>query len=116
MPAETCAFCRIVEGRNPASIVYRDPHVVAFRDIHPVAPIHILIIPVKHVASLQEVESGDDALLARLLGVAKQLAVAERLVEPGYRLVMNTGAGAGQSIFHLHLHLLGGRQMHWPPG
>ena len=110
-----CLFCRIGLKEVPAKFVYEDPEIFAFQDIQPQAPAHILICPRKHVASLGEASAEDAALLGRLLLVATQLA-SERKLTDGYRLVFNIGRGAGQSVFHLHLHLLGGRAFRWPPG
>jgi histidine triad (HIT) family protein len=110
-----CLFCRIVAGIDSAEIVYRDDEITAFRDVRPRAPTHILVVPNRHVASLDAVEPGDATLLGGLLLVAKVLAEAEG-IRDGYRLVVNTGPGAGQSVFHLHMHLLGGRELGWPPG
>ncbi len=110
-----CLFCRIIAGELPATIVYRDDDVIAFRDAHPQAPTHILVIPTRHITSVANVQDSDAALLGRLIIVAKQVAQTEKL-DAGYRLVINTGTQAGQSVFHLHVHLLGGRAMHWPPG
>jgi len=109
-----CLFCRIVAGEIPAQIVHRDGDVVAFRDIAPKAPVHLLLIPVRHVTSVHD--AGDAGLLGRLLTVATELAEREGVSKTGYRLVCNHGADAGQSVFHLHVHLLGGRSMAWPPG
>ena len=109
-----CLFCRIVSGEAPATIVHRNADIVAFRDIHPQAPTHILVIPAKHVESVAHLEPGDADLMGRLITTAKDIAAQEGLA--GYRLVINTGREAGQSVFHLHVHLLGGRSMHWPPG
>ncbi len=114
--SDACIFCRIIAGESPAAFVFRDERVVAFRDLHPVAPIHVLIVPVKHIRSLNQLEAGEEAILAELLMKARIVASQEGLSERGYRLVLNTGEGAGQSLFHLHLHLLGGRPMQWPPG
>jgi histidine triad (HIT) family protein len=111
-----CLFCRIVAGGIPAAIVFRDEHIVAFRDIAPQAPTHILLIPVRHLASVADVTDADGDLLARLMTAATRLAEAEGLADSGYRLVTNTGPDAGQSVAHLHWHLLGGRPMAWPPG
>jgi histidine triad (HIT) family protein len=111
----SCLFCRIIAGELPATIVYRDDDVIAFRDVHPQAPTHILVIPTRHIASVADAQDSDAALLGRLITVAKQIAQTEKL-GAGYRLVINTGMQAGQSVFHLHVHLLGGRAMHWPPG
>lgn len=112
--SESCLFCRIVRKEIPATIVFENEHVVAFRDIDPKAPTHILVVPRTHVATL------DDATDARMLGeiilAAAAIARAEGLVDGGYRTVMNCGADAGQSVFHIHLHLLGGRKLAWPPG
>jgi histidine triad (HIT) family protein len=111
----TCLFCQIASGERPATIVYRDDDVVAFRDIHPQAPTHILIIPTKHIVSVAEATVEDEGLIGRLISAAREIAQQENLGK-GYRLVINTGSQAGQSVFHLHVHLLGGRAMHWPPG
>jgi len=110
-----CVFCRIGRIEAAAKFVYEDPDIFAFEDIHPQAPTHILICPCKHVVSLNEASADDAALLGRMLLVAAQLA-AERKLTDGYRTVLNNGRGAGQSVFHLHLHLLGGRPFRWPPG
>ena len=110
---DSCLFCRIVRGEIPAKIVRRDEHTVAFRDIDPKAPTHILVIPKEHVASLDE--ASDPAMVGRLMLAAAEIARSEGITE-GYRTVVNTGAGAGQTVFHLHLHLLGGRKLTWPPG
>jgi len=111
----TCVFCRIASGEESARVVYQDEGVTAFRDQNPQAPTHILIIPNKHVESVDAIESGDEEWLDRLFFVASQLAEDEGL-ESGYRLVVNTGPQAGQSVHHLHMHLLGGRRLSWPPG
>jgi histidine triad (HIT) family protein len=111
----TCLFCQIAAGERPATIVHRDEDVVAFRDINPQAPTHILIIPTKHIVSVAEATVEDEGLIGRLISVAREIAQQENLSK-GYRLVINTGSQAGQSVFHLHVHLLGGRAMHWPPG
>jgi histidine triad (HIT) family protein len=110
----TCLFCQIAAGERPATIVHRSDGVVAFRDINPQAPTHILIIPTKHIVSVAEATVEDEGLIGRLVTTAKEIAQQENL--KGYRLVINTGSQAGQSVFHLHVHLLGGRAMHWPPG
>ena len=111
----SCLFCRIIAGELAATIVYRDDDVIAFRDVNPQAPTHILVIPTRHIASIADTQDNDADLLGRLIIVAKQVAQTEKL-SAGYRLVVNTGTQAGQSVFHLHVHLLGGRAMHWPPG
>ena len=110
---DSCLFCRIVRGEIPAKIVREDEHTVAFRDIDPKAPTHILVIPREHVASLDE--ATDPTLVGRLSLAAAEIARSEGITD-GYRTVVNTGAGAGQTVFHLHLHLLGGRKLTWPPG
>lgn len=111
-----CLFCKIIRGEVPAKIIYRDDFVVAFDDISPQAPHHKLIIPQKHIASLNETSAEDNQLLGHLMQTAKMLAKQLQLEEVGYRLVINTNAGAGQTVFHLHVHLLGGRDFTWPPG
>lgn len=111
-----CLFCRILNKEVPAKIVHEDEHAVAFEDISPQAPTHILIVTRRHIAGLSDATAEDAALLGHLQLVAAQLAKKRGIAESGYRTVLNTGRGAGQSIFHLHLHLLGGRGMRWPPG
>jgi len=110
-----CLFCKIVDKKIPAKLVHEDEWSVAFDDINPQAPVHSLVIPRKHVASIQECES-DPVLMGRLLEACVKVAKQKGLVEPGYRIVTNTGRDAGQTVFHLHLHVLGGRRMGWPPG
>ncbi len=110
-----CLFCKIARKEIPAKIVYEDADVFAFEDISPQAPTHILICPKKHFASLNEAAAEDQGVLGKLQLVAAQLARERNLLE-GYRTVINSGRGAGQSVFHLHLHLLGGRSFRWPPG
>ncbi len=109
-----CLFCRIVRGEIPATIVAETPECVAFRDINPQAPVHVLVIPREHVASLDDAR--DAALVGRLALVAADIARREGIAESGYRTVINTNADAGQSVAHIHLHLLGGRRLGWPPG
>jgi histidine triad (HIT) family protein len=111
-----CIFCRIVERRANARIVFEDDEIVAFEDTHPQAPVHILIVPRKHLSSLNDATPGEAPLLGRLFTVGAQLARQQGLEPKGYRTVINTGSGAGQTVFHLHVHLLGGRVFHWPPG
>lgn len=111
-----CIFCRIIAQQSPARIVYQDDQAVAFHDIHPQAPVHILIVPRKHISRLQDLEADDESLMGHLLYLAKLLAEKENLAQHGYRLVINNGRYGGQAIFHLHFHLLGGRPMRWPPG
>jgi len=113
---QTCLFCRIIEHRAPAKIVFEDEQVVAIEDINPQAPVHLLVLPRKHLASLREASAEDEPLLGHLLIVAAQLARERQLDSKGYRTVLNTGALAGQSVFHVHVHVLGGRAFHWPPG
>ena len=113
---EQCIFCRIVERRIPARIVFEDDEIVAFEDTHPQAPSHTLIIPRKHIESLSNATADDGALVGRMFTVAAQLARDKGLEAKGYRTVINTGAWGGQTVFHLHIHLLGGRAFRWPPG
>lgn len=113
--ASDCLFCKIIAGEIPATVVYRDASVTAIRDIKPVAPTHILVMPNKHLASVAEAQPGDGDLLGALLLTAATLARQEGLGN-GYRLVANAGSDGGQSVNHLHVHLLGGRALHWPPG
>ena len=110
----SCLFCRIVAGEIPAAKVYEDDDVVAFRDINPQAPLHVLVIPREHVASLDE--AADPALIGRLALMAARIARDEGYAARGYRTVINTNADAGQTVFHVHLHLLAGRKLGWPPG
>ena len=110
----TCLFCRIVRGEIPAALVAETDECVAFRDINPQAPLHVLVIPRAHVASLAEAD--DAALVGRLALVAAEIARREGYAAQGFRTVVNTGADAGQTVFHLHLHLLAGRPLRWPPG
>ena len=113
---DQCIFCRIIERSLPSRIVFEDDEIVAFEDANPQAPIHTLIVPRKHLASLKDATPDDAPLLGRLFLVAAQLARERGLETQGYRTVINTGSWAGQSVFHLHLHLLGGRVFRWPPG
>jgi histidine triad (HIT) family protein len=111
-----CLFCKIAAHEIKADIVYEDAHALAFRDINPVAPTHVLVIPKRHVVSLSDATEGDMELLGRLLLVARSVAEKLDLVNSGYRTVVNNGKDAGQSVFHLHLHVLAGRALAWPPG
>lgn len=111
-----CLFCSIADGTTAATIVYQDDEVVAFRDIHPQAPTHILVIPRRHIATVNELETTDMPLAGRLILTAKRIAADLGCAENGYRLVMNTNRDGGQTVFHIHLHLLAGRHCHWPPG
>lgn len=113
----TTIFGKILRGEIPSERVYEDDRVVAFKDIHATAPVHILVIPRKHLVNLFDVESEEDeALVGHLLRVAAQVAKEQGLEEDGFRLVMNNGAGVGQSVFHMHAHVIGGRELSWPPG
>jgi len=112
----TCRFCRIVSGEFTAKIVYKDDLITAIRDTNPQAPTHILLIPNRHISGMNELSEGDSAVLAALLLAAPAIAAETGLADTGYRLVVNQGADAGQSVFHLHIHLMGGRRMRWPPG
>lgn len=111
-----CIFCKIIKGEIPSAHVYRDEQVTAFRDINPAAPTHILILPNKHIDSVNALTNDDEQLMGHLFTTAKQLAAQEDIAEGGYRLIMNTGADAGQTVFHIHLHLLGGASMKHPMG
>lgn len=111
-----CLFCKIAQGEIPATIVYDEPEIIAFRDIRPQAPTHILIIPKRHIATINDTDSKDEQLLGCMVLIAKKLAKAEQLADDGYRLVFNVNPRGGQEVYHIHLHLLGGRQMIWPPG
>jgi histidine triad (HIT) family protein len=111
-----CLFCRIIAGEIPGEFVHKDERCVVIKDINPQAPTHALVIPREHLQSLDDASQRDEALLGHLLRVAARVANEQGHAESGYRAVINTGAGAGQSVFHLHVHLLGGRPMHWPPG
>jgi len=114
-PVMSCLFCKIVEGSIPATPVYQDEQCLAFPDINPQAPVHVLVIPRKHIASLAEAEKTDEALLGHLLWAAAEVARMKALAN-GYRVVISTGRDGGQTVDHLHVHVLGGRAMHWPPG
>jgi histidine triad (HIT) family protein len=111
-----CLFCGIVDGKIKANIVYHDERIVAFKDISAKAPVHVLIIPRKHLVSVLDIAADDSALVGEIFQVAGRLAREMGIAESGFRVVVNSGADAGQSVFHLHYHLLGGRRMSWPPG
>ncbi len=113
---EDCIFCKIVGNEAPSDMVYQDNLACAFRDINPKAPTHILIIPKKHVRSMVEAKEDDKELLGHLLYVTNQVAKKEGVSEDGFRVVINSGSRAGQTVWHLHIHLIGGRKMSWPPG
>ena len=110
-----CLFCRILRGQIPAKKVFENEHVFAFEDVNPQAPTHVLVIPKKHFAGLKEAQAGDAEIIGRCYLAAAEIA-RQRKIEQGYRTVLNVGPGAGQSVFHLHVHLLGGRHLSWPPG
>jgi histidine triad (HIT) family protein len=113
---DDCVFCRIGRGEIPADIVYKDDEVVAFRDINPQGPVHVVIIPVEHIPGIKEAEERHQGLVGKLMLVAARIAQDEGIADSGYRLVVNQGREAGQSVDHLHVHVIGGRAMHWPPG
>jgi histidine triad (HIT) family protein len=113
---DSCLFCRIVRGEIPAKIVYEDEKCLAFEDIKPQAPVHILLIPKTHFASLNEAPAGAESLLGEMLFRARAIAREKGIGENGYRVVLNTARDSGQEVFHIHFHLLGGRHMTWPPG
>jgi histidine triad (HIT) family protein len=116
LPDSSCLFCRIVCGEIPATILHQDDRLVAFRDVNPQAPTHILIIPCEHVATLNELGPSHGKLMGDMHLLAQALARAEGIAESGWRVVINCGAEAGQSVFHVHMHVLGGRPLGWPPG
>ena len=111
-----CLFCKIINREIQASIVYEDERVLAFNDINPHAPTHVLIVPKRHVASLNELSSDDDEMVGEIVRRAAAIAKERGISAGGFRTVFNTNRDAGQTVFHLHLHLMGGRPMHWPPG
>jgi histidine triad (HIT) family protein len=111
-----CLFCRIVNGDIPGAIVYEDDRLVAFKDINPQAPMHVLIVPRRHIATLNDLTPEDDGLIGEMVRRAAALAGEQGYAESGYRTVLNCNEGAGQSVFHIHLHVLGGRRLGWPPG
>lgn len=113
---DSCIFCNILTGKIKSTPVYQDDQVFAFEDVHPKAPIHILIIPRKHVASVMEVQEKDLSLFAHIHAATQKIVHAKRLDQTGFRLVVNNGPDAGQAVHHLHYHLLGGRLLGWPPG
>lgn len=113
---DDCLFCDIVSGEVSGDIVYRDQTVVAFADIAPRAPVHLLVIPRKHMSGVMDMEVEDHETIGHAMGIARQLAVKNGIADSGFRIVVNTGPDAGQTIQHFHLHLLGGRALGWPPG
>jgi histidine triad (HIT) family protein len=113
---ESCVFCRVAEGAAPARVLFANDDVVAFHDMAPRAPVHVLVIPRRHITSVASATGGDTAILGKLLLAAAEVARTTGIAETGYRVVTNHGSSAGQSVYHLHLHVLGGRPMGWPPG
>lgn len=113
---EDCIFCKIINKEIPASMVFEDEKMIAFNDTNPQAPIHILLIPREHFASLNDIPEEKKSILSHLVLKARQIAQEKEIAEKGYRIVLNTAKDSGQEVFHIHLHLLGGRRMNWPPG
>jgi histidine triad (HIT) family protein len=111
-----CIFCRIAAGSVPAAIVHETEHTIAFRDLDPRAPVHVLVIPRRHIASVTEVEPSDAQVMGELFVAARAIAETEGVAQTGFRMVLNAGADGGQSVGHVHLHVLGGRRLTWPPG
>ncbi len=111
-----CLFCKIIAKKIPAKIIYDAGGVTAFEDINPQAPVHTLVVPKKHISTTLDIAEEDSELIGRLFMVANRIAMEKGIAERGFRMVMNTNPEAGQSVYHIHLHLLGGRPMHWPPG
>ncbi len=116
MNSQSCIFCRIIAGEIPAQLLYEDKLCIALRDLNPQAPVHALVIPREHIKSLNDAGQAEERTLGHLLHIATHVAKEQGLEESGFRTVVNTGAGAGQSVFHLHVHVLGGRSFSWPPG
>jgi histidine triad (HIT) family protein len=116
MSEKDCLFCKIVNGDIPADIIHKSETTVAFRDINPQAPTHVLVIPRKHVATINDLGEDDSRVVGDMYLAAKEIAASEGIADEGYRAVMNCNAGAGQTVFHIHLHVLGGRGLSWPPG
>ncbi len=114
--SENCIFCKIIQKEIPSNIAYEDDDVLAFHDINPAAPVHILIIPKEHIPKIGDVSEETGHLLPKMFAVSKQLAKEQGLIDEGYRLVINSGDNGGQTVYHIHMHLLGGRVMRWPPG
>lgn len=112
----SCVFCRIIAGESPGTVIYQDEQVVAFLDIHPAAPIHILIVPIEHIASINQLTAEQTDLIGHMFIVARHLAEENGIAQSGYRLIINSGPDANQTVFHLHLHLLGGQPMRYPMG
>lgn len=112
----TCIFCKVIEKKVPAKVLHEDEYAVAFEDLNPQAPVHVLIVPKKHIADIHSIVVTDREIIGHLFFVAKSIAVQKGLEQGGYRMVINNGRDAGQSVFHIHLHLLSGRSFSWPPG
>lgn len=111
-----CLFCKIVDGEISGDIAYEDDDVLAFHDVNPQAPVHVLIIPKKHISTVNDMEAGDEQVMGKLFSAAKIIATQQNISDDGYRLVVNCNEKAGQTVFHIHMHLLAGRSMTWPPG
>ncbi|MDH5202329.1 MAG: histidine triad nucleotide-binding protein [Nitrospirota bacterium] len=111
-----CIFCNIAEKKLPAKIIFEDEHVVAFEDINPQAPVHILIIPKKHISTILDLKEEDNNLVAHIVKIANKIANDKGIAQRGFRVVTNCNPESGQSVYHIHFHVLGGRHMHWPPG
>lgn len=111
-----CLFCKMVSGEIQPDVVYEDDDVLAFRDVNPQAPLHVLVIPKTHIATTNDLDTGNVDVIGKLYLAARQIAMDEGVADPGYRMVMNCNPGAGQSVYHIHLHLLAGRPLGWPPG
>lgn len=116
MNASDCLFCKIITEEIPADIIYESPDAIAFRDINPQAPTHVLIVPRRHIATMNDLATSDTDTVGQLFLAARDIAKQEGFAEDGYRVTMNCNAAAGQTVFHIHLHLLGGRKFSWPPG
>lgn len=114
--SEDCLFCKLILGEIPATEVYRDDDIFAFEDINPIAPTHILVIPIKHLSDIKSANEDDQQLLGKMLLTANQIATEKGLAKDGFRYVINTGKNGGQTVYHLHLHIIGGRSLSWPPG
>ncbi len=113
---EDCIFCKIASGQFGTEFLYESGEIVAFRDIHPRAPIHFLVIPKKHIPKVSDIQPDDEVLIGKMVAVANIIAKQENISETGYRLIFNCGRDSGQDVFHIHLHVLGGRKLNWPPG
>jgi histidine triad (HIT) family protein len=111
-----CLFCNILERKVPATVVYEDDHVLAFRDIRPVAPTHVLVVPKRHISAIHDLEPKDAETIGHAIVAARKIADQEKLTDAGFRLVVNDGDAAGQTVHHIHVHVLGGRDLAWPPG